>query len=41
MATMPNRLRYAARRMMALYAAGALVMIAVAGLAALATCLLP
>lgn len=41
MATMPNRLRYAARRMMALYVAGALVMIAVAGLAALATCLLP
>lgn len=40
MATMPVRLRYAARRMVALYAAGALVMIAVAGLAALATCLL-
>ena len=40
MATMPNRLRYAARRMMALYAAGALVMVAVAVLAALATCFL-
>lgn len=41
MATTPVRLRYAARRMMALYVAGAMVMIAVAGLAELATCLLP